>query len=98
MLALLSWRTRTNLSRTDSQSTKRTIRQRRIAITAAYHWTEIVRIMSTQKAVTTEGTNTIGDKVYMRLCSEPTKAAEDIYDKLKYKKMPFRKIKIKKSL
>ena len=54
--------------------------------------------MSTQKAVTTEGTNTIGDKVYMRLCSEPTKAAEDIYDKLKYKKMPFRKIKIKKSL
>ena len=54
--------------------------------------------MSTQKAVTTEGTNTLGEKVYMRLCSKPTKAAEDIYDKLKYKKMPFRKIKIKKSL
>lgn len=56
-----------------------------------HYWTEIVRIMSTQKAVTTEGTNTIGDKVYMRLCSEPTKAAEDIYDKLKYKKMPLKK-------
>ena len=58
----------------------------------------IVRIMSTQKAVTTEGANALGEKVYMRLCSEPTKAAEDIYDKLKYKKMPFRKIKIKESL
>ena len=47
--------------------------------------------MSTQKAVTTEGTNTIGDKVYMRLCREPTKAAGEIYDKLKYKKMPLKK-------
>ena len=52
--------------------------------------------MSTQKAVTTEGTNALGGKVYTRLCSEPNKEAEDIYDKLKYKKMPFRKIKIKK--
>ena len=54
-------------------------------------WTEIVRRMSTQKAVTTEGTNVLGEKVQMRLCSEPTKVAEDIYDKLGYKKMPFRK-------
>ena len=73
-----------------------TIRYRLKQSGMTHYWTEIVRIMSTQKAVTTEGTNTIGDKVYMRLCSEPTKAAEDIYDKLKYKKMPFRKIKIKK--
>ena len=57
-------------------------------------WTEIVRRMSTQKAVTTEGTNALGEKVQMRLCSEPTKAAEDIYDKLGYKKMPFRKIRL----
>ena len=47
-----------------------------------HYWTEIVRIMSTQKAVTTEGTNTIGEKVFMRFCSEPNKEAEDIYDKL----------------
>lgn len=57
-------------------------------------WTEIVRRMSTQKAVTTEGTNALGEKVQMRLCSEPTKVAEDIYDKLGYKKMPFRKIRL----
>ncbi len=75
-----------------------TIRYRLKQSGVTHYWTEIVRIMSTQKAVTTEGTNTLGEKVYMRLCSEPTKAAEEIYDKLKYKKMPFRKIKIKKSL
>ena len=58
------------------------------------YWTEIVRIMSTQKAVTTEATNTLGEKVHMRLCSYPNKKAEYIYDLLKYKKMPFRKIKV----
>ena len=57
-------------------------------------WTEIVRRMSTQKAVTTEGINALGEKVQMRLCSEPKRVAEDIYDKLGYKKMPFRKIKL----
>ena len=75
-----------------------TIRYRLKQSGVTHYWTEIVRIMSTQKAVTTEGTNTLGEKVYMRLCSEPNKEAEDIYDKLKYKKMPFRKIKVKKSL
>lgn len=30
--------------------------------------------------------------------SEPNKSASDIYERLKYKKMPFRKIKIQKSL
>ena len=62
------------------------------------YWTEIVRRMSTQKAVTTEATNALGEKVHMRLCSEPTEAANDIYERLKYKKMPFRKIRIDKSL
>ena len=61
-------------------------------------WTEIVRRLSTQKAVTTEAANVLGEKVYMRLCSEPNKSADDIYERLKYKKMPFRKIKIEKSL
>ena len=61
-------------------------------------WTEIVRRLSTQKAVTTEATNALGEKVYMRLCSEPNKSADDIYERLKYKKMPFRKIRIEKSL
>ena len=61
-------------------------------------WTEIVRRLSTQKAVTTEATNVLGEKVHMRLCSEPNKSADEIYERLKYKKMPFRKFKIKKSL
>ena len=56
--------------------------------------TEIVRRMSTQKAVTTEATNALGEKVQMHLCSEPTKVAEDIYDRLKYKKMPLGKIRL----
>ncbi|MCI7089317.1 MAG: hypothetical protein MR960_05805, partial [Prevotella sp.] len=47
----------------------------------------------TQKAVTTEATNALGEKVYTRLCSEPNKSADDIYERLKYKKMPFRKIR-----
>lgn len=58
------------------------------------YWTEIVRMMSTQKAITTEAVNALGEKVEMRICSEPTEVATEIYDKLKYKKMPFRKIKV----
>ena len=51
------------------------------------YWTEIVRRMSTQKTVTTEATNALGETVHMRLCSEPTVAANNIYELLKYKKM-----------
>lgn len=58
------------------------------------YWSEIVRMMSTQKAITTMAVNALGEKVETRICSEPTKAASEIYDKLKYKKMPFRKIKV----
>ena len=59
------------------------------------YWTEIVRRMSTQKAVTTEAVNALGEKVQVRLCSTPKKEAADIYEMLGYKKMPFwRKIKV----
>ena len=58
-------------------------------------WTEIVRRMSTQKAVTTEAVNALGEKVTVRLCSTPKKAAAEIYEMLGYKKMPFwRKVKV----
>ena len=43
---------------------------------------EIVRRLSTQKAVTTEATNALGEKVQMRLCSEPNKSADEIYERL----------------
>lgn len=58
------------------------------------YWTEIKRRMMTQKAITTEAVNALGEKVRLRLCSTPTKAAADIYDRLKYKKMPFRRIRM----
>ena len=58
------------------------------------YWTEIVRIMSTQKAVTSEAVNAMGEKVEMRICSTPAEQAADIYSMLNYKKMPFRKIKV----
>ncbi|MBQ9357049.1 MAG: hypothetical protein IJT98_07155 [Prevotella sp.] len=50
--------------------------------------------MSTQKAVTSEAVNAMGEKVEMRICSTPTEQAADIYSMLNYKKMPFRKIKV----
>lgn len=62
------------------------------------YWTEIVRVMKTQKAVTTEATNALGEKVHLRMCSEPNKAADNIYELLSYRKMPFRRIRIEKSL
>ncbi len=58
-------------------------------------WTEIVRRMSTQKAVTTEAVNALGEKVTVRQCSTPKKEAAEIYEMLGYKKMPFwRKVKV----
>jgi Transposase len=59
-----------------------------------HYWTEIRRIMSTQKLVTTEAVNALGEKVQTRICSEPTKEAALIYKTIHYKDRPFRKIKI----
>ena len=58
------------------------------------YWTEIVRIMQTQKSITSEAINALGEKVKMRICSTPTEQAADIYSMLKYKPTPFRRIKI----
>ena len=59
-----------------------------------YYWTEIIRRMSTQKLVTTQATNALGETVELRLCSQPSKSAKEIYDTLKYKHAPFKKLKI----
>ena len=40
-----------------------------------HYWTELKRILSTQKAITTEATNALGERVEMRLCYDPTDAA-----------------------
>ena len=58
------------------------------------YWTEIVRRISSQKLVTTVAFNTLGEKVELRQCSEPTKTDGDINDKLGYRRYPLRKTKI----
>ena len=58
------------------------------------YWKEIKRVMSTQKAVTSEAVNALGEKVEMRICSTPTDAAKEIYKRLGYRPTPFRKFKV----
>lgn len=60
-----------------------------------HYWTELKRILSTQKAITTQGTNALGEIIEMRLCSDPTDSAAEIYRCLNYKSKPFRKYTIK---
>ena len=59
-----------------------------------HYWTEIVRIMRTQKAVTSTAMNSLGEKVEYRMCTKPTEKAMKIYQKLKYEPTPFKKMKI----
>lgn len=61
-------------------------------------WTEIVRRMQTQKVVTTTAMNAIGEQIEFRQCSEPSKQAREIYQKLGYKEAPFKKMKICRTL
>ena len=56
-----------------------------------HYWTELKRILSTQKAITTEGTNVMGEHVTLRMCSEPTDKAAEIYRLLHYTSIPFRR-------
>jgi hypothetical protein len=58
-----------------------------------HSWSEIVRIMNTQKSVTTTVENDKGDIIQIRQCSEPTEQVQDIYSKLKYNPIPFRRKK-----
>ncbi len=52
-------------------------------------WREIVRIMNTQKCVTTTALNIKEQWVSIRRCSEPEEKAKQIYDVLKLKYAPF---------
>ena len=61
------------------------------------YWTEIVRRMDSQKIVTTKAINALGEKVQFRQCSKPSKAAQEIYDKLGFKYAPFKKAEIRRS-
>jgi len=56
-------------------------------------WSEIVRIMNTQKAVTTTAQNDKDEIIQIRRCSEPNQKVIKIYDALNYKHAPFTKKK-----
>ena len=52
-------------------------------------WREIVRVMNTQKAVTTLAQNISDEVIMIRRCSEPNQNVRQIYDALKFKYAPF---------
>jgi len=54
-----------------------------------YEWREIVRIMNTQKCVTTSVEDIKGETISVRQCTEPTKQVKLIYDLMNYKYVPF---------
>jgi len=54
-----------------------------------YGWSEIIRIMNTQKCVTTNITNISEQVISIRKCTEPTTKVQQIYDLLGYKHAPF---------
>lgn len=56
-------------------------------------WKEIVRIMNTQKAVSTLAQNQVEEVIKIRRCSEPNQKVIQLYDALKYKYAPFKKKK-----
>ena len=56
-------------------------------------WSEIARIGTTQKMITTSGTNTYGKIIITRKCSEPEEKLKRIYDILQSKYKPFTKRK-----
>ena len=51
-------------------------------------WKEIIRIMNTQKAVTTVSQNRYDEVIISHRCSDPTPKVEAIYRRLKYKPKP----------
>ena len=60
-----------------------------------HYWTELKRILSTQKAITTKAENALGEQIELRICSDPTDAASELYRILGYNPIPFRRHTIK---
>jgi hypothetical protein len=52
-------------------------------------WSEIVRIINTQKTVITTAQNEKDEILQIRRCSKPNQNGLKIYDALKYKHAPF---------
>ena len=58
-----------------------------------HQWREIVRIMNTQKLVTTSFKNIDDQTITIRQCTVPEQKAKQIYDLLNYKYVPFHRKK-----
>jgi len=56
-------------------------------------WKELVRIMNTQKCVTTSVKNIKEETISIRKCTEPNQKAKQIYDLMNYKYAPFHRKK-----
>jgi len=54
-----------------------------------HDWREIVRIMNTQKCVTTTVENIKEETISVRQCTEPTQQVKQIYNLMNYKYAPF---------
>jgi hypothetical protein len=54
-----------------------------------HDWREIIRVMNTQKCVTTTVKNIKGETVAVRQCTEPTQNVKHIYNLMNYKIVPF---------
>lgn len=52
-------------------------------------WRDIVRIMNTQKMVTTTMINQYEQKIIIRQCSEPNEKVQELYNAMGYKQKPF---------
>ena len=59
-----------------------------------HYWTELRRILHSQKAITTEADNALGEPVQLRLCSDPTDSAAELYRALAYNPIPFKRYTI----
>ena len=59
----------------------------------AHCWKEIVRIGNTHKAVTTTAQSQEDEKIIIRRCSEPSEKLLALYSALRYKPLPFTKLK-----
>jgi transposase len=54
-----------------------------------HDWSNIVRIMNTQKIVTTSMKNSLDQLIIIKKCSQPNSQVTEIYQATKYKSMPF---------
>jgi hypothetical protein len=66
-----------------------TVRHQLKAAGCKSQWREIVRVMNTQKCVTTIMTNDKQERIAIRCCSKPTAKVANIYNILKLRHAPF---------